>query len=141
METGQPQSDSSIRVDRWLWFARFFKSRSLAAKLVQGRKVRLNSLVIAKPSVSVKAGDVLTFPQGKDIRVIKVLDIGTRRGPAPEAQALYEDLSPKEAKTADEKEAERSNKPRFEREPGAGRPTKADRRALEKLRHKTDDSF
>lgn len=139
MENGQSGVETSIRVDRWLWFARFFKSRSLAAKLVQGRKVRLNSVVIAKPSVSVKAGDVLTFPQGKDIRVIKIINIGSRRGPAPEAQGLYEDLAPKEDKPAANKETAILNKPGFEREKGAGRPTKADRRALEKLRHKSDD--
>ena len=141
METGHPKAETSIRVDRWLWFARFFKSRSLAAKLVQGRKVRLNSVLIAKPSVSIKSGDVLTFPQGKEIRVIKVLEIGTRRGPAPEAQALYEDLSPKEDKPKSDGDVTISNKARFERERGTGRPTKADRRALEKLRHKSDDPF
>ena len=126
----------TIRVDRWLWFARFFKSRNLATKLVQSRKVRVNSTVVAKPSATVKVGDVLTFPQAKSIRVIKILAIGTRRGPAPEAQALYEDLAPKE-------EAAKSEAPAVSgaarRDKGAGRPTKADRRAMDKFRHLSDD--
>ncbi len=141
MTDGQPQSDGTIRVDKWLWFARFFKSRSLAAKLVQGKKVRLNSQVIAKPSVNVKPGDVLTFPQVKDIRVIKILELGTRRGPAPEAQSLYEDLAPKEDNPQKSSDDVKSGKPGFEREKGSGRPTKADRRALDKLRQNPDNEI
>lgn len=133
MSASEQTTETTIRVDRWLWFARFFKSRSIAAKMVQSRKVRLNSAIVTKPSVTVKAGDVLTFQQAKDIRVVKILAIGTRRGPAPEAQALYEDLAPKEEK------AEKTDKPSqsktFVREQGAGRPTKADRRALDKLKN------
>ncbi len=121
----------TIRVDRWLWFARFFKSRNLATKLVQGRKVRVNSAVIAKPSATVKVGDVLTFPQAKSIRVIKILAIGSRRGPAPEAQALYEDLAPKEET---EKPQALAVSETARRDKGAGRPTKADRRAMDKFR-------
>ena len=84
----------TIRVDKWLWFARFFKTRGLAAKTVTGGHLRLNGQRIAKASHAVGAGDVLTFPQGRQIRVIRVEAIGARRGPAPEAQALYSDLSP-----------------------------------------------
>lgn len=78
-----------IRIDKWLWQARFCKSRTLAAALVEGGKVRLNGSRITKPAHLVGAGDVLTFPQGYTIKVITVLACGTRRGPAPEAQALY----------------------------------------------------
>lgn len=131
------EPEDTIRVDRWLWFARFFKSRSLAAKLVQSKKVRINSSVIAKPSVTVKPGDVLTFPQAKEIRVIKVIAIGTRRGPAPEAQALYEDLAPREDQ---KKEGAEMTAKAPSRERGAGRPTKADRRALDKLKRASDNS-
>ena len=120
----------SIRIDKWLWFARFFKSRSLATKLVQGSRVRINREVIAKPSATVKAGDVLTFPQARQIRVIKVLALGDRRGPAPEAQALYEDLDPPKPKSSAEKAVAAAGR----RESGAGRPTKAERRALDRLR-------
>ena len=72
----------------------------------------------------VGADDVLTFPQGDHIRVIRILAIGHRRGPAPEAQALYEDLSPPEAKSQDTP----PENPAFE---GKGRPTKRDRRILD----------
>ncbi|MEL6702511.1 MAG: RNA-binding S4 domain-containing protein, partial [Pseudomonadota bacterium] len=87
-------ASASIRIDKWLWHARFFKTRGLATKLVQAGKVRVDSTPISKPSRSVGPGNVLTFPQGREVRVIKIVDIGTRRGPAPEAQALYEDLAP-----------------------------------------------
>ncbi len=130
------EQGTTIRVDRWLWFARFFKSRSLASKLVQSKKVRVNSTIIAKASLLIKTGDILTFPQAKEIRVVKVLEIGQRRGPAPEAQLLYEDLTPKETKA--EKEASRDKAALPKRERGAGRPTKADRRALDKFRHEND---
>ena len=127
---------ASIRVDKWLWYARFFKSRSLAAKLVQSRKLRINSVVVSKASATVKAGDVLTFAQGKNIRVIRIRDIGTRRGPAPEAQALYEDLAPPEKKAP---ETDPATAAVAKRDSGAGRPTKADRRALDKLRSNAEE--
>lgn len=78
-----------IRIDKWLWQARFCKSRTLAATFVEGGKVRLNGSRLTKPAHLVGIGDVLTFPQGNAIKVITILAIGTRRGPAPEAQALY----------------------------------------------------
>ncbi|NBB97386.1 MAG: RNA-binding S4 domain-containing protein [Alphaproteobacteria bacterium] len=83
----------TIRVDKWLWHARFAKTRSVAAGLVKDG-VRLNGTRIAKPAAQVGPGDVLTFAIGARVRVVKVLGLGTRRGPAPEAQALYDDLSP-----------------------------------------------
>jgi len=83
----------TMRVDKWLWHARFAKTRSVAAGLVKNG-VRLNGTRIAKPAAQVGPGDVLTFAIGPRVRVVKVLALGTRRGPAPEAQALYDDLSP-----------------------------------------------
>ncbi|MEA1675369.1 RNA-binding S4 domain-containing protein [Nitrospirillum sp. BR 11163] len=83
-----------LRLDKWLWYARFLKSRSLAAKLCGSGTIRCAGTPITKAHHAVRPGDVLTFPLGNHIRVIKVLALGTRRGPAPEAQALYEDLSP-----------------------------------------------
>lgn len=134
-ESGGPVT-ASIRVDKWLWYARFFKSRSIAAKLVQSRKLRINSVIISKASASVKAEDVLTFVQGKNIRVIRICDLGTHRGPAPEAQSLYEDLAPPEKKAP---ETDPATAPVAKRSSGAGRPTKAERRALDKLRSNPEE--
>ena len=85
---------ATIRLDKWLWYARFFKTRGLAAKTVSAGHVRVNAARVSKPAQAVGPGDTLTFPQAKRIRVVRILAPGTRRGPAPEAQALYEDLSP-----------------------------------------------
>ena len=83
-----------VRIDKWLWFARFLKSRSLATALVASGRLRINGQPIQKAHYLVKVGDVLTFPLGPHIRVIEVLAQGVRRGPAPEAQTLYQDLEP-----------------------------------------------
>ncbi|MGH1354289.1 MAG: RNA-binding S4 domain-containing protein [Thalassovita sp.] len=116
MTTATPK----LRVDKWLWFARFYKTRGLASSKVTGGHIRVNGSKIAKASYGVAAGDVLTLPQGNQIRVVKVVELGTRRGPAPEAQTLYEDLT--EVKDVVPKA------PRFE---GKGRPTKRDRRMID----------
>jgi ribosome-associated heat shock protein Hsp15 len=85
-------ADEGLRLDRWLWQARFFKTRALAAELAEKRKIRINRLLITKPHYRVRPGDVLTFPQGRTIRVVRVLALGTRRGPASEAQTLYQEI-------------------------------------------------
>jgi ribosome-associated heat shock protein Hsp15 len=121
----------TIRLDKWLWYSRLFKSRSLAAKHCQGGKIRINRQVTRKASAPVHVGDVLTFPQRDRIRVIEILELGTRRGPAAEARLLYNDLSP-------EPPAKAGGAPGPAgpvRERGTGRPTKADRRALDRLRN------
>lgn len=87
--------NAPIRLDKWLWHARFFKSRSLAAAACGG-PLRLNAQRVAQPAQTVRPGDVLTFAQGHQVRVIRVLAPGTRRGPATEAQTLYEDLTPRQ---------------------------------------------
>ncbi|MCB1388254.1 MAG: RNA-binding S4 domain-containing protein, partial [Rhodobacteraceae bacterium] len=109
--------------DKWLWHARFFKSRSLAASACAG-PMRLNGQPVAKPSQPVRPGDVVTFVQARDVRVVRVRAPGLRRGPASEAQALYDDLSPAAA-------APPSGEPLAQ--PG-GRPTGKARRALDALR-------
>jgi len=121
---------AKIRLDKWLWQARFFKTRSLSAKLVSGGHVRVNSAKVSKPAHSVGPGDVLTFPKARATRVIRIVAVGERRGPAPEAQALYEDLSPP---------AERPNVPSAPKYEGKGRPTKRDRRKLDLNRPDTLD--
>ena len=81
------------RLDLWLYQARFFKTRALAARLAKAGKIRVGGERTDKPHRGVGAGDVLTFPQGREIRVVRVLGLGERRGPASEAQALYEDVA------------------------------------------------
>ena len=81
-----------IRIDKWLWQARFFKTRGLAAEAVSGGHLRLNGVPMGKPGHAVGPGDVLTFPQGAQVRLVRILACCSRRGPAPEARALYDDL-------------------------------------------------
>ncbi len=78
------------RIDKWLWHARFYRSRSLAQEAALSGVVRLNGVRIEKPGHGVKPGDILTVPQGRQVVAVKVLAIAERRGPAREAQALYE---------------------------------------------------
>lgn len=115
-----------IRVDKWLWHARFFKSRSLAGEAVAN--LRINGEPVDKPSQNVRPGDVLTFAKEGYIRIIKVDAIGERRGPATEAQALYTDLDPPQPRPRDTTPEQAS------REAGAGRPTKRERREIDALR-------
>lgn len=84
----------TIRLDKWLWQARFFKSRPLACEMIAEGHLRLNGNRCLKPGHQVGEGDTLTFPQGGRIRLIRVLAPGARRGPATEAQGLYRDLDP-----------------------------------------------
>lgn len=81
------------RIDKWLYFARFVKTRSLGAAWCEKGQVTLNGQPGAKPAHSVHVGDVLILPQGRDIQAVRVLGLGTRRGPAPEARLLYEILN------------------------------------------------
>ncbi|MEM0978119.1 MAG: RNA-binding S4 domain-containing protein [Pseudomonadota bacterium] len=83
-----------LRLDKWLWHARFFKSRSLAAGQIKRDRFRVNGQVVAKASALIKSGDVLTFALNSDVRVIEIVALGTRRGPAIEAKTLYVDLNP-----------------------------------------------
>jgi ribosome-associated heat shock protein Hsp15 len=81
------------RLDKWLWFARLAKSRSLAAQLVQDGKVRINRAKAAKPAQTVRPDDILTIALRGEVQVLKVLAPGLRRGPPAEARQLYEVLS------------------------------------------------
>ncbi|MEM1386594.1 MAG: RNA-binding S4 domain-containing protein [Pseudomonadota bacterium] len=122
--SGSPRP--TIRLDKWLWFARFFKTRGLAAKQVSGGHVRVNGTRVAKPAHAVGPGDTLTFPQGNRIRVAEILAVGARRGPAPEAQALYRDVSPQPDPSTE-------GKATLYLRVGA-RPTKKDRRRTDQMR-------
>ena len=83
-----------IRVDKWLWHARFFKTRGRASEVVSGGHLRVNRARVFKPAHAVGIGDVLTFAQQNVIRVVEIAALAERRGPATEAQALYKDLTP-----------------------------------------------
>ena len=83
----------SIRIDKWLWHARFHKSRALAQGAATSGRIRLNGRRIEKSSAEVRPGDTLTLPRGREVIVVRVLGCGIRRGPAPEAQLLYEILA------------------------------------------------
>ncbi len=84
--------DGTIRLDTWLWQARFVKTRALAAGLVEAGHLRLNGARCGKPGHVLRVGDVLTFPLGARVHVVRVLALGDRRGPAMEAQGLYAEL-------------------------------------------------
>jgi ribosome-associated heat shock protein Hsp15 len=120
----------SLRIDKWLWYARFCKSRNLATQLCKAGRVRINKIATKKPNQQIHVGDVLTFPAGHNVRVIRIIALGVRRGPAAEAQTLYEDLAPigTPAARAHTRVGDAS------REPGSGRPTKRDRRILDRWR-------
>ena len=113
----------TIRLDKWLWQARFFKSRSLAAGIVSAGKVRVDGTPVSKPARAVGPGDTLTFVKEQETKVVRILACGIRRGPAPEAQTLYEDLTPVPVARKDKN----VGNPSFD---GKGRPTKKARRDL-----------
>ena len=96
-EAAPPSTPASIRLDKWLWQARFCKSRALAARLVGDGAVRLNAQRVTKPATPLRVGDGLSFAQGGRVRSVRVLALGSRRGPAPEARALYDDLEARAA--------------------------------------------
>lgn len=91
MEEGD-EPGRTQRIDKWLWHARFLKTRGLASRLVSDGKVRVNREKIAKPSHAVRPGDVITATIAGRVRVARVLGIGERRGPPSEACTLYQDL-------------------------------------------------
>lgn len=117
------EAGATLRLDKWLWHARFFKSRGLAADLVKSGRIRIDGTAVSKPSRAIAPGVVLTFPKEDQVRIVKVLGLGTRRGPAPEAQALYEDMTPAREPWIDP----------LEQRVG-GRPTKKDRRDMDILK-------
>ncbi len=124
------EPEAKLRVDKWLWQARFFKSRGLAGEVAGSGRLRVNGAHVEKASHGVRPGDVLTFPQGRQIRVIRVEALGARRGPAAEAATLYCDLEPPAPPAA----AEEATPVNPQRDPGQGRPTKRERRKIDAMR-------
>ncbi|MDQ0004755.1 ribosome-associated heat shock protein Hsp15 [Variovorax boronicumulans] len=118
-----------LRIDKWLWAARFFKTRSLAAEEIGKNRVQVNGDV-AKASREVKAGDTVTMRLGVQTRTVTVRGISGQRGPAPVAQLLYEETAESIAAQAAIREQRRvGSEPALAIE--QGRPTKRDRRDLD----------
>lgn len=80
------------RIDKWLWHARFYRTRPLAQRAAEAGSIRLNGRRVEKPGAGVKPGDVLTLPAGAEVVVVRVLALAARRGPASEARLLYESV-------------------------------------------------
>ena len=119
-----------MRIDKWLWAARFYKTRSLAAEELDKGRVQLNGHAV-KPSHDIKPGDTLALRQGPGLREVLVKGLSMQRGPAPVAQALYE-----ESADSIEKRLLAAEHRKLNSEPAAsiehGRPTKRDRRSIDK---------
>ena len=118
----------TLRLDIYLYYIRIFKSRSIATKFVLTNRLRISGQVTQKPHKMISVGDVLTMTINDNIKILKVLDIPSRRGPYPESLNFYEDITPneiipkKESSNIDIKFVER-----------VGRPTKRERRQTDKL--------
>jgi ribosome-associated heat shock protein Hsp15 len=123
-------ADDRQRIDKWLWHARVVRTRSAAAALATSGHVRLNGQRIDAASRPVRAGDVVTVALDRTVRIMKVTGFAERRGDADAARVLYEDLTPRTPPPEPASPA---------REPGSGRPTKRERRALDRL-HDGDET-
>jgi len=124
-------SAAALRIDKWLWAARFFKTRALAVDAIDGGKVELNGHGV-KPSREVKPGDEVRLRLGPYVHVVIVRRASDRRGPSAVAATLYEETA--ESRGAREKLAWTLKHAAPAIEPGEGRPTKKDRRDLDRLK-------
>ena len=116
----------SVRIDKWLWSTRKFKTRTLASQACRSGNVRIND-VVCKPASKVKPGDIVRALTPGGPKILRVVLLAEKRGPASFAQTLYEDLTPEQPREL--------APPRFDR--GTGRPTKRDRRAYNRLRRRS----
>lgn len=131
MTERQPQSLPVLRqrLDKWLFFTRLQKSRSIAQKAIEAGHVRVNETRITQPSFAVKTGDVVLLSLERRDMTVRVLQPGSRRGPYEEARLLYEDLTPPPLPGDKPNAFEQAT-----RERGSGRPTKKERREVDRLR-------
>jgi ribosome-associated heat shock protein Hsp15 len=120
------------RIDKWLWHARVVRTRSAAAELVTAGLVRLNRVRVTASSRQVRTDDVVTIALDRQVRVLKVAGFAERRGDAEAGRALYADLTPLPPPADDSPKL-------AAREPGSGRPTKRERRAIDRLQEDSDD--
>jgi ribosome-associated heat shock protein Hsp15 len=119
------------RIDKWLWHARVVRTRSAASALVASGHVRINGQRITAPSRLLRADDVVTIALDRQVRILKVAGFAERRGDAEAGRALYADLTPL---PPPKDESPKTGA----REPGSGRPTKRDRRAIDRLQSEDD---
>ena len=122
-----------VRIDKWLWAARFYKTRSLATEEIDKGRVRINDAEV-KPAKEVKVGDTVTLRQGPVTRTLVVRGISDKRGGAPQAQLLYEETQASRDLRKQQAEQQRLE-PAHSQE--HGRPTKRDRRSIEKINSKS----
>jgi ribosome-associated heat shock protein Hsp15 len=127
-------SDDRQRIDKWLWHARIVRTRSAAAELAASGHVRLNGARVTAAAKPVKPGDVVTIALDARVRVLKVSGFALRRGAAEQGRALYEDMAPVEPVPATRAE----EPPIGHRNPGSGRPTKRERRAIDRFTRDPD---
>lgn len=122
------------RIDKWLWHARVVRTRNAAAALAASGHVRINGQRIDAASRAVRLGDVVTVALDRTVRVMKVVDFAVRRGGAEAGRALYEDLAGTPGGPSGRPEPPEARAPSAERDRGTGRPTKRERRELDRLR-------
>jgi len=131
----QTPNQQAQRIDKWLWHARFFKTRSLAQKQVVTGKIRVDTEKISSPSRKILAGNVLTITRERDIKIIEILSIADKRGPFSEAQLLYNDLSPPKP----EIEKQEATKESMSRIQSDGRPTKHQRKQIMAMKRNSSE--
>jgi ribosome-associated heat shock protein Hsp15 len=124
---GRADQDEPVRIDKWLWATRFFKTRGVAREAISGGKVHLNGQRV-KPGRNLSVGDQLSVQRGQDEYLIEVLELSSRRGPAVVAQSLYQESE--ESRLKREKMAEQR---KLEREEHAGRERRPDKRQRRRL--------
>ncbi|GEO85688.1 MULTISPECIES: RNA-binding S4 domain-containing protein [Alphaproteobacteria] len=128
MAEKQPLSGSRQRIDKWLFFARIAKSRTLAKERISSGRVRVNGHIVRQSSHVIGPGDRIEVALNRRDIVLLVLNSGVRRGPYDEARLLYEDLTPLPSDEDGLRSLEQAS-----RLPGSGRPTKKERRAIDRL--------
>ena len=130
MTHGKTEDSEKFRIDKWLWAARFFKTRAIAATAVETGKVQVNGARV-KPAKAIAAGDTLTLRLGPYTHVVEVLGLSNKRGPAPEAQKLYRETEESRAKRS---ALALELKAQAVAQTQKGRPTKKDRREIEQFK-------
>ncbi len=133
--TEQPPSRQTQRIDKWLWHARIFKTRSIAQKQITTGKIRVDKEKISNCSRKIIASNVLTITLQRDIKIIEVIGFAKKRGPYSDAQLLYNDLSPPKL----EKQKQEQTKESMSRIQSDGRPTKHQRKQIVAMKRNSSE--